>query len=195
MKPVVLCDVDGVLADFEKAIFAHLALNHDLALDPAQKREFRFPHAYPDQITQDIWRDCIELINSQHFCYTLAPYEHAVAGVQAMMEIADVYFVTSPWWSSLYWLRERTEWLCGQFGQTQGRKLVLSSEKHLVRGDILIEDKPESLDAWIHAQMAARHPEPWQPILWERPYNREWNRGHRCCTWAQVLDIVEGVSK
>lgn len=195
MKLVILCDVDGVIADFEKAIFANLRLSHGLNLDPAQKREFNFPDAYPDQVTPEIWADCVELICQRDFCATLAPYEHAVSGVQAMMEVADVHFVTSPWYTSPFWMHERTEWLCRQFGQTQGRKVIHTRHKHLVRGSILIEDKPNTLDEWIDAQMLVRHPEPWEAILWSRPYNTEWDRGHRCATWGQVLDIVEGCIK
>jgi 5'-nucleotidase len=157
-----------VLADFEKPIFAYLALKHDLELDPKQKRKFRFPDAYPEQITSDIWKDCVEnLICQPGFCATLASYPGATAGIEALMEIADVTFVTSPWWSSPYWLNERYQWLVAHFGEKQARKLVFTSDKHLVAGDILIEDHIDTLIIWERLGFKSR-----LGILIDRPHNQ-----------------------
>ncbi len=132
----------------------------------------------------------LRFIHSEGFVLALQSYPDAVQGVKNLAEFADVYFVTSPWHSSRHWVFERTEWLCRYFGQTQGRKVIHTSHKHMVRGDMMIEDRADVLDKWFLENGDEKLP---HAVLMNRSYNRNeeidelWTRVQN---WDEIVTVV-----
>jgi len=182
---IVLCDVDGVIANFTAAVL-------DVVADVTGERH---PEAAVDQwsikdalrLPPAAWRAVVKEITAPGFAYGIEPYPLAVAGVKRIAARSDLYFVTSPWWTSNTWMHDRTDWLVKYFGQDQGHKVIHTSHKSVIRGDALIEDKPETLSAWLpHANDGA------QALLMDRPYNkgphgRQFTTScQRVFTWADI---------
>lgn len=115
------------------------------------------------------------------FCAGLRPLPGAREGVAALQAVADVYVVTSPWWSSPHWLAERTAWLHAHMGIPAAR-VIHASAKHLVTGDVLVDDKPGNVRTWRHGV----------GLLWDAHHNRGAETADltRVSTWDAVLEAV-----
>lgn len=120
MKKLLYIDLDGVIADFISAMHSH------------PLREIPPYDEHPDTIP-NIFRN-------------LKPIEGAIASVNQLLESEkyEVYFLsTAPWNNPSAWTDKRL-WLEEQFGDVINRKLILTHRKDLIRGDILIDDRPNN---------------------------------------------------
>ncbi len=113
-------DLDGVVADFVSAMNTH------------PKKDIAPYIEHPDTIPH-IFRD-------------LKPINGAISAVNTLLEssIYEVYFLsTAPWGNPSAWTDKRL-WLEEKFGEKINRKLILTHRKDLVKGDILIDDRPNN---------------------------------------------------
>lgn len=159
-RPVVLVDVDDVLADFYTSALRIVGeiLGCDVTAGPRTTWDiidaFGFTDAQTAAFKQAVGRSA--------FCASLVPYPGAREGIARLREIADVYAVTAPF-HSLHWVSERDWWLAEHFGFTR-KQIVHTDAKYLVTGDVFIDDKPDHIRRW-----AARHTG--AAVLWAQPYN------------------------
>ena len=124
-------DLDGVIADFVSAMTSHPLKN----TPPYDEHPDTIPHIFRD----------------------LKPLEGAVKAVNQLLEANsyEVYFLsTAPWDNPSAWTDKRL-WLAEQFGDKINRRLILTHRKDLIKGDILIDDRPNNGAAqfdgeWIH---------------------------------------------
>ena len=137
-------DLDGVVADFVSAMNTH------------PKKEISPYDEHPDTIPH-IFRD-------------LKPIKGAIKAVNILLDATNynVYFLsTAPWNNPSAWIDKRI-WLEEQFGDKINRKLILTHRKDLVKGDILIDDRPNNgakdfEGEWI--QFGSKIYPNWQKIL------------------------------
>lgn len=77
----------------------------------------------------------------------------------------EVRCITAPW-ASPYWHQERYEWLLS-FGFSEREQIYCSGpEKHYVAGDVLVEDREDTVKAWQKANPNG------MGIILDRPWNR-----------------------
>lgn len=189
---IVLIDVDGVVADFAGAVFEEVYQLTGTRHDPVKDlTEYHIARAL--DLPQPTWDRVKNQVDRPGFAARIDPYPGAVDGVKQLASMADVYFVTAPWRTSATWTWDRSTWLRSHFGPL-GSKVIFTEQKQLVLGDLLIEDKLDILEQWtIH--------QPGQPVLWNRPYNRE-APAHMVNTmrnllkvdkWDQVISFVDTI--
>ena len=119
-KPILYIDLDGVIADFITAVHSH----HLSEIPPYNN--------HPDTIP-GIFR-------------SLNPIFGSIEAVQILLdsEKYEVYFLsTAPWNNPSAWTDKRL-WLEDQFGDSINRRLILTHRKDLLKGDILIDDRPNN---------------------------------------------------
>lgn len=190
MRPIILLDVDGVIADFTGKV---LSLGDTV---------FGTSFTFQDVKTWDLFslfspeqaQVLTNYICAEKFCYGIEVLPGAKEAVAKLRELGDVYAVTAPWWDSKHWLYERTEWLKKHFGFSNG-SIVHTGAKHLVRGDVMIDDKPENLYDWSNKVKGLS-------ILIDAPYNqliKSPNPGFedkalvRAKTWDEVILYVKAL--
>jgi 5'(3')-deoxyribonucleotidase len=120
LKKILHIDLDGVIADFISAMHSH------------PLREIPPYDEHPDTIP--------------HIFRNLQPIESAVTAVQKLLNSNkyEIYFLsTAPWNNSSSWTYKLL-WLEEQFGDVVNRKLILTHRKDLIKGDILIDDRPNN---------------------------------------------------
>lgn len=117
---IIFIDLDGVIADFESAIKTHPLRN---------------------QAPFDIHPDTIPNI-----FLNLSTIPGAFDAVNKLLcDIRfEIYFLsTAPWNNPSAWTDKRL-WLEMLFGEKINRRLILTHRKDLLKGDILIDDRPNN---------------------------------------------------
>ena len=182
-KPRVLTDVDGVLCAFIDGVLKLV-------------REQLGREHVPTDVTHFDFAACLGLtsVESQQiksiisrrpgWWRTLAPLPGARDGLDRLRAVADVYIVTSPWWTCETWLGDRLAWLDKHMNVPASR-VVAASAKHICRGDFLVDDKTETLRTW-----QAEHPHG-VAVQWQTPHNRldGWT-GKATCHWGELVRMV-----
>lgn len=120
------------------------------------------------------------------FYSRLEIFPGAKAAVRALLDAGyDVRIVTAPYLSNPTCASDKLDWVQRKIGNAWGARTILTNDKTLVRGDILIDDKPVITGA----------DEPsWRRIIYgDYAYNRA-VEGPRLTTWrdpSAVIDLIE----
>jgi 5'(3')-deoxyribonucleotidase len=192
-RPLVLMDVDGVLSNFSQAYcdIAEGFASHPLPPE-SDWREWDMKKRLG--LSEDEARMVRHELGKPGVALNMRELPHAVAGAKRIMEIADVYFVTSPIEESDTWCYDRLRWLSMRFGFNQARKIVQTYHKQLVYGAVLIDDKVANIEKWGDAFPNST------PILWTKPWNvraePKLANGRavlRATDWGAVYNIVKGL--
>lgn len=169
-RPRVLLDCDGVLADFVggcRRALERLGYEEHAATLAPDRNIF-------EGLPEHVRKHLLDTIVGPRFCAELEPMPFALDAVRELVDLADVYVVTSPWWSSPHWVHERCGWIVRYFEIPHARQ-VHTSAKELVDGDHFVDDHDSQIARWraTHPRGLAHH--------WDRP-----NAGH----WIALLDAV-----
>jgi 5'(3')-deoxyribonucleotidase len=159
----VLLDVDGVIADFVSGYLSAVkrATGRDYLAD--QITGFDIPRALRLAAAE---RQAVEqAVSRPGYCQELGEYPGAVAAVEQIARVHEVVFVTGQWSGSPTWTSDREQWLRSRFGEL-GRNVVHTQLKHVVSGDVLVDDNLDNCAAWAAAHQAGT------AIVWSRPWNR-----------------------
>ena len=160
-RPRVLVDVDGVLADFGGATSRTLAALGGQPFDPEALTNWDLNDhigGHKEEMCR-AWR-------SEGWCSNIRPYSNAVEGIKQLSAIADIYYVTAPFYEAPHWMWERLNWLKQWVGATD-YQVSFTHAKYLVDGDFMVEDRPKNIKAWADA-----HPDR-TVVIWDQPYTRD----------------------
>lgn len=157
---IILSDVDGVLADFiggvcyglQRKGFSYTA--HDV-------RSWDLKHTFSDEALA-----CFnEFGNQKGFCKSLRWYRGGKKFLRELEALAEVHAVTAPLSTNTHWMSERAAWLRPTI-PVERVHFTAGKYKHMVRGDILIEDHPTTAAQWCKANPKGI------AILMDRPWNQ-----------------------
>lgn len=196
-RPLLLLDVDGVLADFLTPCLraaAEVGPLRSVAYPEWDGRTETFPTWGVFDVIDDPEQHEAFLAEWDRigFALDLEPYPEAQEGVALVRQFANLACVTAAprpretrpkLWN---WHWERLQWLEDHFNIPL-QDVVFASRKDLVLGDVLVDDRASNVRAW-----AAAHPEG-QAILWDQSYNQheEVPEGVvRTLDWNEVLSAV-----
>jgi 5'(3')-deoxyribonucleotidase len=112
-KPIVYIDMDGVLCDFDKR---HEKL---MAKGINQFQAFNHTLAFKD----------------------LDPIPGAIEAWHALQEKYDTYILSTAMWSNIEAWTDKRVWVQKFLGKTANKKLILSHNKGLLKGEYLIDDR------------------------------------------------------
>lgn len=177
---VILVDMDGVLADFDGHIAKVWQRKHpDIPfIDIRTRKTF-----YVDSSMPKKYRGLVaEIYLEKGFFLNLPPIP---GGWQALEEIAKaghtVKICTAPLLEYHNCIPEKLAWIEKHLGFSYVEKTILARDKTLVRGHILIDDKPE-----VTGELT---PE-WEHIVFDN--NRAYNQGlnKRYLNWRNYKEVL-----
>lgn len=177
-KPVVLVDVDGVLADFDSAVANQLSILGLEMPNPASRDHHNILSAYPEN-----YRDIIQsIIHSHDFFNNIELYDDALMGWERLLSLGYSPVVcTSPIPDHQRSVEAKREWirdrLVPYFGASTLKLAQITLDKHLVHGDALIDDRPTI------KQSEVAH---WKHVVFDRPYNRHITTSLRLRDWSDT---------
>jgi 5'-nucleotidase len=160
--PSVLVDMDEVLCRWdEHFIAAHRKTFPDLpVLEPGTRRDFDLFAGLSSELAEAT----SAVLRIPGFFADIPPVEGALDAVGEMLELGlDVSICTSPWLDNPTCASDKISWVERHLGRKIAARTIVTTDKTRVRGDVLIDDKPE-----VTGRMA---PE-WTLVRFSFAYNR-----------------------
>jgi len=178
-KPVLLFDMDDVLALFAEGFWDEVALRF-----PAVK----IPHISVSNswdlctVESGLTREMmLEIFESPYFFRNLKVAPHAVEVMKQLEEAnANAFICSAPYITNPTCASDKVEWVGEHFGPWWQKRVILTMDKTMVYGDYLFDDKP--------VITGLRKPS-WQHVVWDRNYNRD-SKGLRILNWESAYDFI-----
>lgn len=177
----ILSDADGVLVNWG------LAWNQ--AMDGLGERAINIPR-HEQQVTfnlnagrtQDERKLIAEVMSREGFYRDLEPIPGAKQALKEMLKAGhDVRIVTSPWVSNPTCASDKFNWFVRHYGAQWGQRVIITTDKTLVRGDYLIDDRPEVTGVETPV---------WEHVLFDQPYNRSVEGRKRIVNWRDWESVI-----
>ena len=185
-KPIVLLDVDGVLANWLDPALEIAGRISGKTYEPSQMTTWDLF----DLVSRDHEEACYVEFCKQGFCSSLKPLPGSIEAVTELQKTSEVHIVTSPTHSP-FWYYERVEWLADHY-KIPKKKVHFSSHKELIRGDIFVDDALHHATHWAEAHPYGRS------FLWDAYYNRNEPSSRkfiRITDWSPVIYIASRFNK
>ncbi len=174
----ILCDVDGVLADFTGHLLDRAEVK-SLAREDVTQWDLFALMSPADKVR------ALSVLTDPDFWRSQPLIPDAREGVEHLRARGEVYFVTAPWWPCREWADVRAGWLREHFGATH-KEIVVTEAKHLIAGDILLDDRPETVRTW-----GRRWPEG-RALLFDATYNQgQVGAGLERSSWSVLAPFRE----
>lgn len=163
----VLFDMDGVLADFDSAVATIFASNRRLA--PFARNIFTRTEYYIQGDTPSHQREIDNIINSDELWSTIPMYAGIAEKLNRFASITkdrfsrETFIRTGPHISAPTCLLRKHELVQRVLGPEWVKKLIITTDKSLVRGCLLIEDRPDPLQG-------LKDPS-WMQVVYPQTYN------------------------
>ena len=150
--------MDGVLTDFEKHLWKKFYEKHPEKNLSSETNEFKIEERFPE-----IKEEIKATRYAKGFIENLPLEEGAIEGLKELSKKHEIIICTSPSTSYKNSVLERYKWVEKNLGFEWTKKIILTKDKTLIKGDILIDDKPEI--------SGICKPE-WEHIIFDREYNK-----------------------
>ncbi len=177
---LILIDQDGPLADFERGFLEHWQAQYpgEFSIPMDERREFYLREEYPSHLTAQV--DAIYC--APGFYLDLPPTPGCLEALSALAELGhDVRICTSPLSRYDHCVLEKYRWVEKYFGREFTKRIIVTKDKTIVRGDILIDDNPNIAGVYQPA---------WEHVIFAAPYNKGVTDKRRM-NWANWRDILE----
>lgn len=175
---IILVDQDGVLSDFDKChAMKGRALGFPEHMTPAQRSSWQILDGLKDHEIQAV----LNLWYTPGFFRDMDPIEGALQGIEDMLRHGHKVFICStPMQGHPTCTIEKEAWVKEHLGKDFVKRLILTHDKTMVHGEILIDDKPEIF--------GSRAPH-WEHVLYDTSYNRLL-QGKRRMTWENWREVL-----
>ncbi len=179
-----LVDLDGVLCDFDKRLAE--VWKEKWPDDPAEMLLNRDVFEIPEMVgfCDDAEEKLKQIYLAEGFYASLEPILRdlgAVALDEMKQNGHDVYILTSAGSKAMKAPTEKFVWVRDNLGSEWVEKIIISKFKHIVDGDILIDDKPSPNGENQGAK--------WEHVIYDQPFNRHVTDKRRM-TWKNWRDVL-----
>ncbi len=126
--------------------------------------------------------DIFEIFQEEGFFLQLEEKNNSTAVLKSLIESTryDVYIITAC--NSAKELVEKTQWMERFLPSFNQARIIACKEKHIIRGDIIIDDKIDNLIACAPFM---------ECILYDMPHNQECVDFHRIHNLQELVPILE----
>lgn len=178
---IVLVDQDNVLADFDGGFLTEWRRQFpdELFVSFEQRKNFKMYEDYPKEL-----RDKISgVYTTAGFILNLPPLDGALEALTQMIELGhEVRICSSPLSKYQNCVEEKYAWVERHFGKDFVKRVILAKDKTLIKGDVLIDDKPK-ITGFLNPE--------WEHIVFDRPWNRT-VQDRRRITWQNWKQVLSG---
>lgn len=179
---IVLVDMDNTLVDYDAEFMKRW--NAMRPEDKWNRVEDRQYFEIEKNFDQSLYSTVREIVASKDFFHELKPLPGAIEALREMDRAGlHVKLCTSPSLFNYSGSAEGKYYWCEQWlGEDWISRLIITRDKTVIRGRVLIDDKPS-----IHG--ACANPI-WTQIVFEQPYNVRATDKPRMTTWLQWKQVL-----
>lgn len=186
-KKIILVDVDGVVADIHTAWLRSYNRDYNDTLQVSDIKAWAMHEFVKPECGKNIYR----YLNFPDFYDDVLPIEGALEGVQILRDFGyRIVFVSAGFHEA------KARWLCKQGfcvefpypdrSWSTPTDLILANDKSLIRGDYLIDDRPDNL--FGHSARGILFDQPWN----QAPFYPRVNGWHGVTFYFRAI-ILQGV--
>lgn len=179
--PIILVDMDGPLAAFDRQFLRRVREN-GWAMDIENEWEQRHRFATDHIISAKERKLARAMVGSAGWFADLPVVDGALDGLLLLEEQADVWIVTKPLEVNPTCRDDKAAWMAKHFGERWLDKLIISPNKSMVRGHILLDDAPH-IDWMEHAS--------WHSVIFPMPWNDDGSKWAGLPRWSWEDDTEE----
>lgn len=175
---IIFVDMDGVLANFGQGVIKVFQDKHYIFAEDQVAWHIE-EWVVPEQ--REAARVDMNLaLQTKEFWENLNPVAGAIDGFKYLMKNHEVYIATTPWSSDDCYTGKRA-WVKRCLKRFDLDRLIFIKDKFLLRGDLIIDDKPKNVETFCG-----------QGILYTQPWNlKPPTTLPRANNWDQVIKRVE----
>jgi 5'-nucleotidase len=152
--PIVLLDMDGCVVDWD-AGFRKAWGDRPLS---------RKHYAIEDCVEPSLKAEAKAIFHKEGFFRDLPPMPGAIDALKAMeAKGLNLQICTSPILTSVCCVQEKLEWVLHHLGESWLKRIVITADKTVVKGDVLIDDNPNIV--------GSKYPS-WTQVMFDAPYNQ-----------------------
>lgn len=177
-KLTVLVDMDGIVTDLLQKWLE--AINTKYNRNATVEDVTDWDVAKNEKLS-DLSRKVYAIIQKPMFFWDLEPLDGSINALQALVrEGHDVMFLTAP--ASPNSAMEKMLWVAKHFPFIDHKNVILCHHKHLVKGDVFIDDKASGVEAYQEA-----HPDALVMTI-KYPYNKHLEHHPKILTVGHYSD-------
>lgn len=176
---IILIDLDEVIADLQGELEKrwNAKFPHTHLFEGGVRKSFYIGDKDDSVMSEQVEK----LLQEEGFFSSLKPIPGAIEAIHEMKALGhSVFIVTSAGVSFPNAATEKYIWVRDNLGVELLERLVITAAKPVIRGDILIDDRP---------QLAYEDKATWEHVLYDRSYNKDITGKRRITwdTWKEVL--------
>lgn len=180
---VILVDMDDTIEQLLKAWIR--AINERYGRNAVYEdfKTWDVSAPYPGLTRDQVY----DIILEPGFWKTVEPIPGAVEGMKALLDDGhEIYIVTATAYQSV--AEKMTDLLFKYFPYLTWHQVIITHNKQLIRGDVLIDDGIHNLEGgdFVKILMTAPH---------NRSYDAEANGMIRVHSWPEIVEVVRGLQK
>ncbi|KAF4661579.1 5', 3'-nucleotidase, cytosolic [Perkinsus chesapeaki] len=159
LSPIcILLDMDGCVVDWDSGFRSAWGHRSDIDRSKSYAMEQCVPERFKKQAT--------ELFCSKGFFASLPAMPGSLDAIREMGALPGVSLLlcTSPILASSFCHQEKAQWVKERLGSEWLKRLIITSDKTRIRGDVLIDDKP---------YITGSENPTWEHVLFTAPYNSD----------------------
>ena len=181
----ILVDMDGVLNDFDQHFISYVQqLGYDFD-------EYSYSHegdwdiakfiiaSNPKKIMNGV---CIDM----NFWDSLSPLKDSQSILKDMNKFNDVTIATAPWTDEEKYKVQKIKWMKKFYPYISDKQIVFSNKKWELEGDVIIEDKPTTIEKCNKVMYTVCH---------DMPYNRYIHADYHFNLWNSIPNIIKDIEK
>lgn len=177
----ILVDMDGTVCDFVKVVLNKYNERYNDNLT----HEDITAYGMHEVVKEECGRNIYKIYHEKGTFVNCPLLPGAKESIEGFLNAGhQVIFVTKPVDFSLHCLPEKQIWVDKHFPRIGRDNIVFTSSKHLVRGDILIDDHGYNLYTFDGAK-----------VLIDQPWNQDVNDARygidRVYSWKDIVSYVE----
>lgn len=178
----ILVDMDDVLENLSDAWIDFLNEEYGTEVDKNAPKDWEIDKSFPELTKAQVYAPLYD----PDFWKTVRPIDGAPEMLERLIhEGYEIYVVTASNYVTLQ--TKMDDVLFRYFPYLDWNNVIVTSNKQMIRGDILIDDAPHNLLEGDY-----------QKILMDAPHNRSFNAElfgvHRANSWREIYRIVHALS-